>query len=484
MTVVRHFGRCAIGLGLVALAPPARAQCPDGSAPPCGARARPAKPALAIAAFQNASTDSSDAYLAASITDELTGVLRSVVGLQVLTSSKAADYLLRGTVLRVGQALQVSARLEQPATGRIVWNKTFRLPSRSLVSAPDSIASGALGAIGVARPVPRVRQSSNGDVYDLYARGVYQMNRRNQPALARAVALFHEAIARDSNSALGWIGLARALERSSNWRFSIPGIPRDSVIVLERMAADRAGELDPQNSDVWLMRARVAVDVDVTSRSAALRALRNAVALDATNGEAWQALGLMLMETDDTSGARVALERGAGVSPGSGEIIGQLALHHFWMRNYALAAHWADSAASLDPTHTLVRNVAGFVAYERARWDEAESHFEASKRLATGPQIDGHIGLAKVAARRGDLRRARALIAEALARTDTIAPVVHAAQLLAEANLALDDTASALSWLERFQPRRDMHFQMHLRYEPGLDALRRHPRFLAILTRP
>lgn len=437
--------------------------------------------------FANRSGDTADAYLASTITDEVTGVMTRTHGVRVLSTGGArlAEYQLTGSVRRRADALSVTVRLEHRATSRIAWSARFDRPARELAAVSDTIVAGALRTMGVRGPAFRPRRlSADPDVFDLYARGLYQVLRRNEPALARAVTLFRQAIERDSTSALGWVGLARALERARRWGFAVPGVPRDSVLVVERLAAERATELDPDSPEVWLMRGRVAEDVDQYTRTPSIGAYRRAIALDSLNGEAWRSLGLSLIESGDTGGARVAFARAAELGPASGEILGFLALYHFWMRDFAAAARWGDSAAATDPTHTLAHNAAGRAAYELGRLEQAEGHFEASRRLSTGPQIEGLVGLAMVAARRGDTARARSLLVQAEARTDTAHLFVHAPEVLAQGFAILGDQELALHWLERYQPRRDVHYQMHLRFEPGLDRLRAHPRFRALLIEP
>jgi predicted Zn-dependent protease len=136
-----------------------------------------------------------------------------------------------------------------------------------------------------------------------------------------------------------------------------------------------------------------------------------------------------------------------------------------------------------DPAFLLGHTVAGEVALQRGLFDEAEAHFEAARRLATGPEIQGYIGLAHVALARGDTARARAWVAQAEARTDSAAPSVHGAQYLGRAYTLLGDRERALWWLTRYQPLRDRHYQLHLRHEPELDPLRSDPRFHALLSR-
>lgn len=459
-------------------------QCPDGTRPPCVSRnaVRP-KPALRVVPFEHTAPDSSDAYLAASLTEGIVRLVRDERTLRLADGSSVADYLVTGSVVRTGSALSVAVRVLRLPQGRVIQSSRVGIPFRDAASAPDSVLAVSMRAMGLSPPRRRPTRRGSAEVYDLYSRGVYQMNRRSEPAMGRAVSLFQQAIAHDSSSALGWAGLARSLERAYMWRFAIPGISTDSLRTLQHVAVDRAIELEPDNAEVWLMRGRILANLDPTSRAAALTAFRRSVALDPSNGEAWRTLGLTLMEAFDSLAARSAFERSVEATPANGENVAWLGWYHHMLRDFPRATRWADSAIALDLTHTLPRGVAGGSALALGRLDDAEVHFEAFKQLSSGQLIEGHVGLARVAARRGDFRRARELLAEGAARTDSAQPFVHNPYQLAEGYLAVGDTAEALAWLERF-PRRNLHFQMHLRHEPGLDGLRSHPRFQAILIRP
>ena len=77
----------------------------------------------------------------------------------------------------------------------------------------------------------------------------------------------------------------------------------------------------------------------------------------------------------------------------------------------------------------------------------------------------------------------------ALRRAESLAVVyqpapLHTAVYMAQAYAALGDTEGALAWLTRYQPRRDLHFQLHLRCDPPFDPIAGDPRFQALLIRP
>src|SRR2546422_6078031 len=80
------------------------AQCPDGSPPPCraasadpGRKPEVAPNSVAVLYFDNLSPDTSDAYLADGITEEIASRLADIRRLQVKQASREGVRRLRGT---------------------------------------------------------------------------------------------------------------------------------------------------------------------------------------------------------------------------------------------------------------------------------------------------------------------------------------------------------------------------------------------------
>ena len=163
-----------------------------------------------------------------------------------------------------------------------------------------------------------------------------------------------------------------------------------------------------------------------------------------------------------------------------------LALGHYWHHAYDSAAVWADSAIALDPNYLLGHSMAAQIAVERGDFARGAAGCDAARRLSTGVEVVNSLaGLALVEARAGRRPEAGVMIhrADSLVVEYQPAPL-HTAVYLAAAYAALGDSDRAVQWLSRYQPQRDLHFQLHLRCDPTFDPIKDDQRFRALLTLP
>ena len=318
----------------------------------------------------------------------------------------------------------------------------------------------------------RSRLSSDSLANELYRQGRALIMRRTFADYQRAFDLFSQAIARDSNFARAWAGLARDEQLAQVRGFAIRGLPGDSLVALAVQASRRAVDLDPDDPESWLAAARVAGMVDPSGRSGMITALRRALALDSTStesSEAWFELGLAHQEMLKDSLAEREWLRAVAVDPTNTQALSFLAGHYRWIGEPERGAIYADSAVALDPVFVLAREAAWQIAAARGRWDEVERHASALQRSAIGqPQEFAIAGLVRARLGRGDSAGARAVLRQAVAVFDSTRPTVHQATYIGASLAALGDTASAVRWLKAFQPREDLHFQLHVKRDDGL----------------
>jgi len=250
-------------------------------------------------------------------------------------------------------------------------------------------------------------------------------------------------------------------------------------------ASERALEADSMRSYVWIARGMTLRDIEPSSRRTAILAYQRAIALDSNNADAWHFYAVAWDDSLEPSRARSAWQQAVRIDPTHRLALGFLSQHFNWMRQFDSAAWWADSGRRIDPTNLLVRQQLAFAKLHLGDTAAAAENFRAAIGIGKGPdEVAGWVGLSDIALRGRDRRAANTLFARALALADTLHPTLHDAASLASGYVAFADTTRALRILERFDPRTDSHFQLHLHCDAGLDPLRALPRFKALIVRP
>lgn len=296
---------------LAAAAAPARAQCPDGTPPPCGRPAAGAAPSsVAVLYFDSRGTDSGDAYLAEGLTEEIITRLQQVRRLQVtsryasqrvrghnespaaLGRQLRARFLVGGSVQRAAGRLVVRVELLRADREVGVWSERYDRTGDDLLALVDEIARAvATGVAGELLPGERTslarRPTRNNEAYRLYLNASVLVRRRTEAETRSALASLAEAVRLDPDFAAAWgrIGFARAQQASFGFE---RGAPRDSLYDLAVHAASRALQLDSAAADAWVAVGYVAIRRG--DFAAAHSALDRALQLDSLNAEdlAWQ----------------------------------------------------------------------------------------------------------------------------------------------------------------------------------------------------
>ena len=317
------------------------------------------------------------------------------------------------------------------------------------------------------------RLSTDSIANELYRRGRTQIARRTAAGTSNAINLYLQAVQRDSTFARGWAELARAANFANIWAFAIPGMNRDSILSLAVHASDRAVELAPDDPMSWHVKGRASRMLDPTDMGPALFDLRKSLALDSMNSEAWYDLGTTYQELLDDDHALSAWLRAADLDPADVQTLSFLGFHYLWAGKYNEGAKWTDSAVRLDPTFITARESSAQLALERGRPADAQRHYEAQLRLTSGRQQGTIFGMLAIALMdQGDSAAGRVLLDRAKSVANMKNPNRHEAAWIGAAMAAAGDTAGAVRLMELYQPRSDLHYQLHLKRDPRLRWLR------------
>lgn len=230
---------------------------------------RDSLPSLAVLPFVDMSPDGDQEYFSDGITEDLLNAIARIRELKVLARTSGfaykgenkdpraigaelgAGYIVEGSVRKDDERLRITAQLIDASDGAHLWSEQYDRDMDDVFAIQTEIA-GAIAAelrvpLGLEEGERLVSPTDNLEAYDLYLAGRARMRERGESVL-EAIDLFEAAIARDSNWAPPWAGLAES-------RSLVPYYPAtgDSAVWANSLAAAeaaarRALALDPRNA--------------------------------------------------------------------------------------------------------------------------------------------------------------------------------------------------------------------------------------------
>jgi serine/threonine-protein kinase len=461
---------------------------------------------VAILAFANLSPDSSDAYLARGISEEIAARLGDFPELRVASGSSVerlerADttdvvdraralgfgYLVEGSVRRASERVRVSVRLVDAADGVRRWNRSYDRAATDLLALQDTIAvEVARSVVGHLMPgsIPaRSRPGPSPAAHDQLLRGNYYLAQRNPRGLAHAVEAYTEATRLDSTYALAFAKLAHAHVLYLDWGWTYDELTPEGLFARGWEAAERAVHLDAKLADAWLARGGLLRFGNPRTLADVREAIQRAVDLDPTNAEAHHEFGMSLRLLDEDSAAAEQFRQALMIEPDRPMSLVHLAWIDMIRRRYADARRWLDSAASVN--QGFWQAYAERAALRLSEGDTAGARADAQMTVRLRPGSDPlaaedvltalDLRSGDTAAARGRLARLRALAP----RPDE--PGVHQATAWAAVLVATGHSREALDFLERARVA-PTHLRFHLK-EPRFDPIRADPRFQRLMER-
>jgi len=169
------------------------------------------------------------------------------VNAQAVGRELECDYVVLGTLQKVGEHLQVNVQLVRTSDNASLWGQQFDKERADLLSLQDTVATQIADALRIkmtADERSRVyrRYTDNVAAYELYLLGRSKLAHYTKDETLAAVKAFEDALRLDANYALAYAGLAEA---SAQMRIRFAG--QDDVKVWDersKEAAHRALGLD------------------------------------------------------------------------------------------------------------------------------------------------------------------------------------------------------------------------------------------------
>jgi TolB-like protein/DNA-binding winged helix-turn-helix (wHTH) protein/Flp pilus assembly protein TadD len=221
---------------------------------------------LAVLPFQNMSNDPGQEYFSDGLTEETItdlgqlspehlGVIARTSAMTYKHTDKSisqigrelgVDYVLEGSVRREGGQARISAQLIRTSDQTHLWAQNYQRDLHDLLQIENELGTAIARQVqGNLTPQQQVDLSKmrpvNPDAYDLYLKGRFYWNQNNRDAMKESVGYFQQAIAKDPDFALAYVGLANAYNKGTFWGAYSPQESRPKA----KAAATKALALDP-----------------------------------------------------------------------------------------------------------------------------------------------------------------------------------------------------------------------------------------------
>lgn len=190
---------------------------------------------IAVMPFVNASGNAELDYLSDGMTETLIRSLSQLPNLNVKARSTVFRYkgresdaktigrelgvpaILQGRFTQRGDQLTLNLELIDAQTENVIWTDQYDRKSSDLVTLQNQIARDVTSKLKIqltsADQLKLAKNYTNDpEVYRLYLQGRFYWNKRTKSEVDKAVVYFHQAVERDPNFALGWVGLADSFE--------------------------------------------------------------------------------------------------------------------------------------------------------------------------------------------------------------------------------------------------------------------------------
>jgi tetratricopeptide (TPR) repeat protein len=380
-------------------------------------------------------------------------------------------------VIPFDDKLIIRSELVKVADGSQLWGEQYNRSPSDILAIQEEIARAITESlkfkltrndqISLAK-----RSTYDSEAYHLYLRGRYFWTKYSKEWVLKAIEVFKQAIAIDSNYALAYSGLADAYFRLSNLHF-----PPREVLPKAKEAALRAVEIDENLAEAHSSLGLVKVYYDHDWNGAESE-FRKAIRLNPYLVLAHQRFGSYLTFMGRFEESVRHYETALEIDPFSLQINMNLATTYFLSGEYDRAVSHLRKTSELEPNYMPTLFVLGCVYIQQGRLEEAIEQFQAIYRQEEESYLAlGFMGYAHALA--GQRAEAETLlnVLQEVSKRKYVSPysvlVIH---------LGLGPERRVFELLEQLYEERN-DWLVWLKVSPELRSVRNNPRFKDLLRR-
>jgi serine/threonine protein kinase len=451
---------------------------------------------VAVLPFSNQSGSPETEYLSDGITESLINDLSKLPKLAVMSRSSVfrykgrdvdpqavakdlkVDALVTGRVLQRGDQLVVSAELIDAATNHNLWGDRYDRKLSDLVTVQQDI-TGAIAAhlrehlSGQQATAIAKGGTRDPDAYQLYLKGMYYWQKRNQESLEKSKNYFNQAIQRHPDYAVAYVGLASY--------YVVPEyspISNAEAMPKAKAASEKALQLDNTSAEAHAVLAGVHASLLEWEESE--HEFKRALELNPNDANAFGWYAFLLVQEGRFSEAIDQANRAFQLEPLNVLRSVNVAFMYSNARRYDKALEHFNKALELDPGYSTARFNLAITYRAMGKYD---LWLEEWKKAATLDNDREDLAMAEEAAqvysKSGYPAAVRRMIEmrKQLGKRRYVDP-----SIIAYDCAAVGDKDQAFAWLDRaYAEKSDL--VGFVKVNPEMDGLRTDPRYVALLKK-
>jgi TolB-like protein/Tfp pilus assembly protein PilF/predicted Ser/Thr protein kinase len=320
---------------------------------------------VAVLPFVNASKDPNTEYLSDGITESLINNLSQLPNLAVMSRSSVFRYkgkdvdpqtvardlkvegVITGRIVQRGDQLIISTELIDARTNRSLWGDQYDRKLSDVLAVQQDITSAISSKLrerlsGENKQVAK-GGTSDPEAYQLYLKGRYYWEKRTRESLEKAKDYFNQALEKDPNYALAYVGLADYYGVVGDYS----PIPSSETVPGERSAAQKALAIDDSLAEAHL--ALASSYWDMWDWAAAKREFQRTLELNPNLANAHHWYGLFLSWHGIHQEAIAELKRAIELDPLNLRYNANLGQAYGSARQYDLALAQLKITSEIDP---------------------------------------------------------------------------------------------------------------------------------------
>ncbi|MCI0405234.1 MAG: hypothetical protein L0209_04035, partial [candidate division Zixibacteria bacterium] len=188
---------------------------------------------VAVMPLENLSGTTENEYFSDGLTEEIITHLSKIRSLKVISRTSIMRYkgikkplreiaaelgvqhILEGSVRKYGNDLRIAAQLIDAIPDVHLWAETYRGKLEDVFAIQEKVAGEIVEALKLTLSPQEQknlekRQTENPEAYQLYLLGRFWWNKRTEEGMKKGIAFFNQAIEKDPEYALPYVGLADA----------------------------------------------------------------------------------------------------------------------------------------------------------------------------------------------------------------------------------------------------------------------------------